>query len=52
MEVDDVVVNTILFMIDNVVSIIQIRLHLQISIHQSLSRADFNIDLITFLSLN
>jgi hypothetical protein len=38
-------------MIHDVVGIVLVRLHFQVSVHQGFARADFDVDLVSFLPL-
>ena len=49
---NNVVINSVCFVIHNVISVVFIQLHFKVTVLQGLSCANFNIDLITFLSLH
>ena len=52
MEMNNVVVDRVLLVIDNIVRIVHVCFHFQISVHEGLSGTNFDIDLIALLSLN
>lgn len=52
MEMDNIVINSVRLVIHHIVGVILIQFHFQVPVHQCFACADFDVDLVAFLSLD